>query len=117
MIGPHAGKAQPVSADGKWNVTLSTPIGSREGTFSFRSAQGALAGTWTGPLASQEFADGTVERRGMTDVLAWAMPLQTPAGDIPLTFTAEVTGDVISGQVVFGVFGSGILAGTRAPLG
>lgn len=106
-----------MSADGKWNVTLSTPIGSREGTFSFRSAQGALAGTWTGPLASQEFEGGTVERRGMTDVLAWAMPLQTPAGDIPLTFTAEVTGDVISGQVVFGVFGSGTLAGTRAPQG
>ena len=102
-------------ADGTWNVTLSTPIGAREGTFTFRTSGSALAGTWVGPLASQDFEGGTVEATGTGDALAWAMPLQTPAGDIPLTITitATVTGDAITGEVVYGIFGSGTFAGTR----
>ncbi len=101
-------------ADGTWNVTLSTPIGAREGTFTFRTSGSALAGTWVGPLASQDFEGGTVESRDGAEVLEWAAPLVTPGGELPLTFSAEVRGDAITGEIGFGVFGRGTLTGTRA---
>lgn len=102
-----------MAVDGTWDVTLNTPLGERSGTFAFRTSGGALAGTWTGPQASQDFEGGTVEATGTGDALAWTMPLQTPAGDIPLTITATVIGDAITGEVVYGIFGSGTFAGTR----
>lgn len=101
-------------ADGTWNVTLSTPIGAREGTLTFTTDGGSLSGTWVGPLASQEFEGGSVEARDGAEFLQWTAPLVTPGGELPLTFSAEVRGDAITGEIGFGVFGRGSLAGTRA---
>ena len=99
-----------MSVDGKWNLTMTTPRGSRDVTIDFVVAGSDLSGTWTGPQGSQEFSGGTVAGND----LDWTVKRSGAMGEMTLAFKAKVDGDKISGTVQLGQMGSGTFEGSRA---
>jgi hypothetical protein len=98
-----------MSADGTWNVTMNSPMGSQEATLVLATDGGSLSGKMTGPQGDIDITDGTVDG----DSLAWKAALTQPM-PITLEFTATVNGDAIEGNATLGTFGSATFAGTRA---
>ena len=99
-----------MAVDGKWNITMNTPMGSRETTVDLKAAGAVLSGTWVGQGGPQDFSGGTVDG----DNVSWKVNMQGPMGAMELAFTAKVDGDNIGGDVQFGSFGSGTFSGKRA---
>lgn len=97
-----------MSVDGTWNVTATSPMGSQQATLTFSSDGTSLSGSMTGQQGTVEFSDGSIDG----DDLKWTVQLQQPM-PIKLDFTAQVSGDSISGKFNLGSFGSGTLSGTR----
>ena len=98
-----------MSVAGTWNVTVMTPMGAQNGTFTVAvdgdSFTGALTSPMMGELAAQ---DGKVAG----DSLTWKMDMKVPMA-MTLEGKATVDGDTIKGEVIAGAFGSLSLSGTR----
>ncbi len=99
-----------MSVDGTWNVTLSTPMGSRNATLQLQSAGADLSGSWSGQQGSQDFSGGKVDGNN----LEWTVNMSGPMGQMALAFKGVVDGDQLNGTVQLGSFGSGSFSGTRA---
>lgn len=97
-----------MSADGKWNVTVNSPMGAQQSEVTIKTSGAAFAGTMAGRMGTQEIS-GKVEG----DTLTWTTSITQP---MPLTleFTVKVSGDDMSGSVKAGAFGSSPLTGKRA---
>lgn len=98
-----------MSADGTWNTTINSPMGSQSGTMSLATDGGTLTGKISGPQGEIEIEDGTVDG----DNLAWKANMTSPM-PMTLEFSAKVSGDEISGEVKLGAFGNATFTGTRA---
>jgi hypothetical protein len=100
-----------MSADGKWEVSMSTPMGAQAATLDLEENGGTLTGTMSAAMAPDviEVTDGTVDGNN----LAWKAALTQPM-PITLEFTATVDGDSISGNVKLGTFGDAAFEGKRA---
>lgn len=98
-----------MSVDGTWNITLQTPLGSREARLTLSSSGGTLTGTLAADIGSTEIAAGTVEG----DQASWTADVTDPMA-LTLEFSARVEGDMMSGSVRLGMFGTAPLSGTRA---
>jgi hypothetical protein len=98
-----------MSADGNWNLVISTPMGERRATLSVKAEGAVLKGSQAAEGNSAEIFDGTVDG----DTIFWRVAITNP---MPLTleFSGTVQGDSISGTVVFGALGSSSFSGTRA---
>jgi hypothetical protein len=99
-----------MAIDGRWKVTLNTPMGAREAILELVTEGTLLKGRWSGPQGTQEFAGGTVEGNS----LAWQVEVSGPMGTMTLRFTGTVEGDKLTGNVQFGSFGSGTFSGVRS---
>ena len=98
-----------MSADGKWNTTMNTPMGAQQGTLELAIDGNTLTGSLTGAQGKIDLTDGAVDG----DTLTWKAALTQPM-PINLEFTAKVEGDSISGDVKLGGFGNATFSGTRA---
>jgi hypothetical protein len=100
-----------MSADGKWEVSMSTPMGAQAATLDLKEDGAALTGTMSAAMAPEaiEVTDGTVDGNNLT----WKAALTQPM-PITLEFAAAVDGDKISGTVKLGTFGDATFEGTRA---
>ncbi|MCY4655434.1 MAG: hypothetical protein OXC80_01310 [Gammaproteobacteria bacterium] len=98
-----------MSADGTWNVTATSPMGSQNATLTFKTDGSSLSGSMSGQQGTTEISGGSVDGND----LKWSVALTQPM-PITLEFTASVDGDSISGNFKIGAFGSGTLSGTRA---
>ncbi len=98
-----------MSADGTWNTTINSPMGSQNGTMSLATDGGTLTGKISGPQGEIDIEDGTVDG----DSLAWKANMTSPM-PMTLEFTATVAGDEINGEVKLGAFGNATFTGTRA---
>ena len=98
-----------MAVDGKWNMTMSTPMGERKATLELRTAGSTLTGTQGDETGSAEIFEGTVS----ADDVAWKLSITNP---MPLTleFTGKVSGDAISGEMGIGIMGSFPFTGMRA---
>lgn len=98
-----------MSVAGTYDVTVKTPMGEQAGKFTVVPDGDSFTGSLVGGLGTMDIADGKVS--GQT--LSWKMDMKVP---MPMTLdaTATVDGDVISGSVKAGVFGSMAFSGTRA---
>jgi hypothetical protein len=99
-----------MAVDGKWNITMNTPMGSRDTTVEFKTDGAALAGSWVGMAGPQDFSGGKVDG----DNVEWKVDMNGPMGAMTLAFKGKVEGDNLSGDVQFGSFGSGTFSGKRA---
>jgi hypothetical protein len=98
-----------MSADGKWNVVITSPMGSQEAVLTLATTEGQLTGQLSGPMGELEVVDGTIDG----DHLEWISEVTAP---VPLTveFWVDLAGDTMSGDVKLGPMGSGSLSGTRS---
>jgi hypothetical protein len=98
-----------VTADGNWNLVVSTPMGERRATLSLKAGGDTLAGTQMADGNIAEIFDGTVNG----NQLSWKVSISDP---MPLTleFNGTVEGDEVTGSVILGNFGSSSFSGTRS---
>lgn len=95
--------------DGNWKITVQTPMGPQDSTLTLKSDGGKLTGTQVAPNGgSAEIEDGSLSGNDVS----WNARITKP---MPLTleFSGTVDGDTMSGNVKFGMMGSGAFSGAR----
>jgi len=84
-----------MSIDGDWKVTVQTPMGSQEQTFTVTTDGDTISGMVKSAMGDMEIKEGKIDGNN----LSWKMDMTVP---MPMTLdvTATVDGDKISGQAV-----------------
>jgi hypothetical protein len=98
-----------MSADGNWNLVVSTPMGERQATLSAKTDGGVLKGSQMAEGNSAQIFDGTVNG----NAIAWKVSITDPM-PMTLEFNGTIDGDKLSGSVTLGAFGSSSFSGTRS---
>ena len=98
-----------MAVDGNWNLVMTTPMGDRNATLSLTSAGGSLTGTQGAEGNSTEIFEGTTSGNDV----AWKVSITNPM-PLTLSFTGQVSGDSMSGEMGIGPMGSFPFTGTRA---
>ena len=98
-----------MTADGNWNLVVSTPMGERQATLSVKTEGTTLKGTQMADGNSTEIFDGTVNG----DAMSWKVSITDPM-PMTLEFNGTINGDEVSGSVVLGDFGTSSFSGTRS---
>lgn len=94
---------------GTYDVSVKTPMGEQKGTLTVIPDGDGFSGELASPMGQAAITGGTIAG----DTLRWKMQISVPMS-LALDCEATVSGDVISGRVKAGVFGSMPLEGTRA---
>ncbi len=98
-----------MSAAGKWNVHMDTPLGAQNFVWSLQqTGQG-----WTGVMDAQSGRSELKNVKIDDDRIGFDARVGTPMGALDVTFTGEVQGDRISGSCRT-AFGSYQFSGQRA---
>ena len=99
-----------MAADGKWQLTINTPLGAQQSTLTISANGDSLSGT-QGAASGDErpIEDGRVTG----DNLSWKASITKPM-PMTLEFSAIVQGDSMSGSVKLGPFGTQSFRGVRA---
>lgn len=97
-----------MSVDGTWNISMETPLGTRNASLSLASSGSTLTGTMSGGGGSIAIRDGSANG----DAVAFKVDISNPM-PMTLEFSATVAGDAISGSVKLGMFGDAPVSGTR----
>ena len=97
-----------MTADGDWDLVVTTPLGERRGVLSLRTEGNRLYGSQMSDGNSTEIFDGVVDGTA----LSWKLSITDP---VPLTlkFSGSIDGDQLSGTVVLGEFGNSMFWGKR----
>jgi hypothetical protein len=97
-----------MAVDGKWEITINSPMGAQKATLDLATSGNALTGTQQAAQGSGPLENGKVEG----DAVSWSAKITSP---MPLTldFTGTVDGDKLSGSVKAGAFGSFPFSGNR----
>ena len=98
-----------MTADGNWNLVVSTPMGERHGSLSLKTEGTTVKGRQMADGNSTEIFDGTVN--GIE--ISWKVSITDPM-PMTLEFTGTVDGDEIAGTVKLGEFGNSSFSGTRS---
>ncbi|MEM6537492.1 MAG: hypothetical protein AAF668_07145 [Pseudomonadota bacterium] len=98
-----------MAVDGKWNITMNTPMGEQKGALDLKADGGALTGEMSGSTGTTQIEEGKVDG----DKLTWNAKITSPM-PMTLEFEGTVDGDSISGNVKLGAFGNAAFTGARA---
>ena len=98
-----------MAVDGKWEITINSPLGAQKAALEFKTDGASLTGSQTAAQGSGPLENGKVDGNTLT----WSAKISSP---MPLTldFTGTVDGDKLSGSVKAGSFGSFPFTGGRA---
>jgi hypothetical protein len=97
-----------VAADGKWNITVNSPMGAQKSTFDLKAEGNVLSGAGIDPQGSTPIANGKVDG----DSVSWDFSVKVPM-PMTLSFAGKIEGNKISGNVKAGAFGSFAFSGER----
>ncbi|AIT81321.1 MULTISPECIES: hypothetical protein [Novosphingobium] len=98
-----------MSVGGSYDCITKTPLGDQKGVLTVIPGDGdSFTGNITGDLGSMDIRDGRISG----NTLSWQMKMTMPM-PMDLDCTATVEGDVITGKVKAGMFGTMDLTGTR----
>jgi hypothetical protein len=89
-----------MTAAGKWNITMDTPLGTQKFTWDLQPA-----GTgWKGTMVSQGGPSELTDIRVDGNSVGCSTQVNSPMGAIQLAFSGSVSGDAISGtcKTLFG---------------
>jgi hypothetical protein len=92
-----------------WEVVLSTPMGPQ--TMSLQFVRNGAE--FSGSMSNAEMGTQNITGKASGNSLTWILPLSKPVA-IKLGFDVKVAGDVMTGKVKLGMFGSAELKGRRA---
>lgn len=95
------------SAQGRWRITLDTPMGVRSGVLELKVDGDRLSGSLSDGEHNVEISDGRVQG----DQLHWSAKIQKPMR-LSFKFTARVQGDRIEGAARH-MLGSATFSGDR----
>ena len=98
-----------MTADGNWDLVVTTPLGERRGLLSLRSDGNALHGSQMADGNSIEIFDGVIDGAA----LSWKVSITDPM-PMTLEFSGAIEGNRLSGTVVLGEFGNSTFSGTRS---
>jgi hypothetical protein len=93
---------------GKWNITMKTPVGDKSGVLELKTEGTRLTGSLSDAEHFAAINDGTVEGNR----LSWSAKITQPMR-MNLKFTATVDADRISGAAKH-LLGKATFTGTRA---
>jgi hypothetical protein len=93
---------------GKWNITLKTPMGDKSGVLDLRTEGASLMGSLSDGDHYAAISDGKVEGNKLT----WSAKITEPMR-MKFKFTATVEADRISGAAKH-LLGKATFTGTRA---
>ena len=98
-----------MAADGTWNITIDTPMGSRKTTLELKASGDKLEGTQSEGSNKTSITEGRVDG----DHVSWKIAIAEPM-PMTLEFTGKVEGNEITGKADTGMFGSFPFNGTRS---
>ena len=98
-----------MAVDGKWNLTIKTPMGEQKGVLTLKQEGDALTGEMSGAMGSVPIENGRVEG----DRLKWNAKVTSPM-PITLEFDGAEEGGNLNGNVKLGAFGSSTFSGEPA---
>ena len=98
-----------MTADGNWNLVVSTPMGERHGSLSLKTEGTTVKGSQMADGNSTEIFDGAVDG----NEISWKVSITDPM-PMTLEFTGTVDGDEIAGTVKLGEFGNSSFSGIRS---
>ncbi|MGZ5922002.1 MAG: hypothetical protein ACXWLT_09575 [Rhizomicrobium sp.] len=98
-----------MAIDGKWEITINSPMGAQKATLDLKNEGGTLSGTQTAMQGTQPLTNGKVDGNS----LSWSASITSPM-PMTLEFSGTVEGDKLSGSVKAGAFGSFPFNGGRA---
>jgi hypothetical protein len=87
--------------DGKYNVTINTPMGKQEGVLNLKHSGSALEGTMEQGGDSVPIKNGSING----DTATWDVDVTKPM-PLTLSFEGKENGDMMTGSVKLGAFGN-----------
>lgn len=105
---PPAAKGTDVT--GTWELLVESPMGTRPSDAVFTQTGEALGGKMVSPRGETPLT-GTLKG----DAIAFGINVNVQGQSLQIDYTGTVTGDTMSGTVVFGSFGDGKWTGKRKP--
>ena len=97
-----------MSVDGSYDCVTKSPMGDQKSVFTVNSDGGSFTGSNAGAMGALDVENGKVDGNKLT----WTMNMKVP---MPMTLECEATidGDVLTGTIKAGAFGSMAMTGTR----
>jgi hypothetical protein len=105
---PPAAKGTDVT--GTWELMVESPMGTRPSDAVFTQTGETLGGKMVSPRGETPLT-GTLKG----DAIAFGINVNVQGQSLQIDYTGTVTGDTMSGTVVFGSFGDGKWTGKRKP--
>ena len=90
-----------MAVDGKWEITINSPLGAQKATLDLATNGSALTGSQQAAQGSGPVENGKVDGNTLT----WSAKISSPM-PMTLDFNGTVDGDKLSGSVKAGSFGS-----------
>jgi hypothetical protein len=103
---PPAAKVTDVS--GTWELNVESPMGSRASDAIFTQSGETLGGKMVSPRGETPLT-GTIKG----DAINFGINVNVQGQNLQIDYTGTVTGDTMSGTVVFGSFGDGKWTGKK----
>jgi len=97
-----------MAIDGTYNITVNSPMGKQEGSFTYKTDGSSLTGTATASGETVDIQDGKVSGNDFEHT----MKMKTPMGKMKVNVKGTVDGDKISGTFKL-PFGAMPFEGTR----
>ena len=97
-----------MAIDGKWEITVHSPMGAQKASLDLKNDSGAISGTQTAQGNTQPLANAKADG----NKLSWSANITSPM-PMTLEFSGNVEGDKISGSVKAGAFGSFPFSGSK----
>lgn len=99
---PAAVRAETVDVGGDWDITVTTERGEMTWEAHFAQEGESLTVTMKGPRGNEVTGEGTITENS----IEWTITSSSPRGEMTITWSGEVSGETMSGEVQFGSFRS-----------
>lgn len=97
---PAAVRAETVDVGGDWDITVTTERGEMTWEAHFAQEGEILTVTMKGPRGNEVTGEGTITENS----IEWTITSSSPRGEMTITWSGEVSGETMSGEVQFGSF-------------
>lgn len=108
VLFPLTLKSEAEDVSGTWDLTVSTERGDMTWEAHFEQDGENLKVTMKG-----QRGDATGEGTITGNTIEWTITRSTPRGEMTMTWSGEVSGETMSGEVQFGSFGTFSFEGTK----
>lgn len=105
---PPPAAAKSLDVTGTWELNVESPMGSRASDAIFTQSGETLAGKMVSPRGETPLT-GTLKG----EAIAFGINVNVQGQNLQIDYAGTVTGDTMSGTVVFGSFGDGKFTGKR----